>query len=192
MARNGFTLVEMASVLAVSAALLSVAMPSFGYLVASTRMSSASNDLLADLFLTRSEAMKRKLRVVMCKSRDGQTCAASGGWQQGWIVFADPDGDAMRAAGETLLRVQPPLERPAAADRHVHGGKVRELCAHWRDQAGGRRLPGRNAHGVQRIGRAGHRQADRAQLQRPPPHAKSAAAVLRLKTLSAGSRRPRS
>jgi type IV fimbrial biogenesis protein FimT len=112
MARNGFTLVEMASVLAVSAALLSVAMPSFGYLVASTRMSSASNDLLADLFLTRSEAMKRKLRVVMCKSRDGQTCAASGGWQQGWIVFADPDGDAMRAAGETLLRVQPPLDGP--------------------------------------------------------------------------------
>jgi type IV fimbrial biogenesis protein FimT len=45
----------------------------------------------------------------MCKSADGQTCAATGGWQQGWIVFADGDSDGQRDAAETLLRVQPPL-----------------------------------------------------------------------------------
>lgn len=109
MARNGFTLVEMLSVLAVTAVLAAVAVPSFGALAASTRTSTATNDLLADLFLTRSEAMKRRLRVVMCKSRDGLACAATGGWEQGWIVFADADGDGLRDAGETLLRVQQPL-----------------------------------------------------------------------------------
>jgi type IV fimbrial biogenesis protein FimT len=106
---RGFTLIETLAVLAVAAALLSIGVPSLASLASTSRVSSASSDLLADLFLTRSEAAKRKLRVVMCKSADGQSCAATGGWQQGWIVFVDNDSDAERDAGETLLRVQPAL-----------------------------------------------------------------------------------
>jgi type IV fimbrial biogenesis protein FimT len=106
-AQRGFTLVETLAVLAVAVILVSVAVPSFGALTRSTRVSSASNELLASLLLTRSEAIKRRHRVVMCRSGDGLSCAATGAWEQGWIVFADLDGDAERDAAEPLLLVQP-------------------------------------------------------------------------------------
>ena len=103
---RGFTLHEMLAVLAVSGALASVTVPSLSGVTHGARVSSASNDLLAGLLLTRSEAIKRKHRVVMCRSADGANCAAAGGWQQGWIVFADHDGDGERDAGEEILAVQ--------------------------------------------------------------------------------------
>lgn len=106
---RGFTLVEALAVLAIAAVLVSVAVPSLGALADSTRLSTVSNELLGDLLLTRSESIKRRLRVVMCKSADGQSCTAGGGWQQGWIVFADADGDGLRGVGESLLRTQPAL-----------------------------------------------------------------------------------
>lgn len=106
---RGFTLVECVIVLAVAALLASAAVPSFGFLVRRMQLSTAGSDLLGGLLLTRSEAIKRRVRVVMCKSADGQSCAAAGGWQQGWIVFADANGNGQRSAAEPLLHVQPAL-----------------------------------------------------------------------------------
>ena len=108
----GFTLIESLAVLVVAGVLASVALPSFGFLVRSTQLATAGNDLLAGLLLTRSEAIKRRARVVMCKSADGQACTFSGGWQQGWIVFADANGNGQRSASEPLLHVQPALAAP--------------------------------------------------------------------------------
>lgn len=104
---GGFSLVESLSVIAVLGVLAGVAVPSFQSLGGSMRVSSASNELLADLLLARSEAIKRRTRVVVCKSGDGQACATSGTWQQGWIVFADLDGNGLRAEAEPLLQRQP-------------------------------------------------------------------------------------
>lgn len=109
---RGFTFVECLAVLAVAGVLASVAVPSFGSLLRSTRLSAAGSELLAGLLLTRSEAIKRRVRVVMCKSADGQSCAASGGWHQGWIVFADANGNGQRSVSEPLLHVQPALAGP--------------------------------------------------------------------------------
>ena len=106
---HGFTLVETMSVLAVTAVLVSVAVPSMEDLIDSSRVTTAASELLGDLLLTRSEAIKRRTRVVICKSADGQSCTAAGGWQQGWIVFEDADADGLRGAAEKLVRMQPPL-----------------------------------------------------------------------------------
>lgn len=108
-AHRGFTLVEAITVAAVAAVLVSVAAPSLGALIDASRLTAASNELFADLLLTRSEAMKRRHKVVMCKSPDGLACAGAGGWEQGWIVFVDANDDGKRAPAETLLRRQPPL-----------------------------------------------------------------------------------
>lgn len=107
-AARGFSLVEVLSVVAVLGVLAGVAVPSFQAFGGSMRVSASSNELLADLLLARSEAIKRNTRVVVCKSRDGQACATAGSWQQGWIVFADQDGDGLHAAGEPVLQRQLP------------------------------------------------------------------------------------
>lgn len=100
---SGASLVELVAVAAIVALAAGLSAPSLHALIASVRVSAAANDLLADLLLARSEAIKRNTRVVLCKSSDGQVCAAAGGWQQGWIVFVDLDGNGMRATGEPLV-----------------------------------------------------------------------------------------
>ena len=109
-ASRGFTFVELLTVTAVAAVLLAVAVPALDALVDASRLSAASTELFADVVLTRSEAMKRRQKVVMCKSPDGSACSNGGGWEQGWIVFVDADDDARRDAGETVLRAQPSLD----------------------------------------------------------------------------------
>ena len=72
--------------------------------VRSVQLSSASNDLLAGLLMARSEAIKRNGRVVLCKSADGISCAGTGGWEQGWIVFHDGNNNGTRDGGEEIIQ----------------------------------------------------------------------------------------
>ena len=83
---RGFTLVEMMTALAVLAVLLAIGIPTFRDVALGSRLTASANDLLASVQLARSEAIKRNLTVTVCASADGATCAAGGGWEQGWIV----------------------------------------------------------------------------------------------------------
>lgn len=99
----GFTLVELLAVLAIASVLLGAAAPAFTALVRSVKLTTATNDLFGGLLLARSEAAKRNSRAVVCKSADGATCTAAGGWEQGWIVFHDADNNALRDASEPVI-----------------------------------------------------------------------------------------
>lgn len=101
---RGFTLVELMVVLAVVAILLGVAGPYFTEYIKNNRISGQSNSFHSALMLARSEALARITRVTACSSSNGTSCA-SGGWEQGWIVFVDSDNDAVVDGGETILRV---------------------------------------------------------------------------------------
>ena len=79
---------ELLITLAVLAVLMVVGVPSFKNASLGSRLSAAANDLLASVQLARSEAIKRNVTVTLCASADGATCAASGGWEQGWIIVA--------------------------------------------------------------------------------------------------------
>jgi type IV fimbrial biogenesis protein FimT len=103
MKQSGATLMELMVVLAISAILLTIGIPSFASLSKSSRLSSATNELIASLHLARSEAIKRNARTVMCKSEDGVSCIAGGGWQQGWLIFHDANNNAALDAGETVI-----------------------------------------------------------------------------------------
>lgn len=92
-------------VLVVLAVMLGIAVPSFAALIRDTRLSTATSDLHAAVFYTRSEAIKRSRRVTICTSSDGQFCAAGVGWHAGWIVFDDRNGNGLRDQDETVLRV---------------------------------------------------------------------------------------
>jgi type IV fimbrial biogenesis protein FimT len=87
--QNGFTLVELIFTLVIFAILLAMAIPSFSGLIASSRLSGTTNDLLAALAQTRAEAIRRGQRVTLCASANGTQCSNAGDWNQGWIIFTD-------------------------------------------------------------------------------------------------------
>ena len=108
-AAGGFTLIEMLAVVAVSALLMSLALPSFSAIIDSVKLSSATNVFLSGLHLARSEAIKRNSRVALCKTADGVSCAATGGWEQGWIVFHDANNNGARESSEVMILRELPL-----------------------------------------------------------------------------------
>jgi len=100
---SGFTLLELLVAVTASLVLLLVAAPSMSAAINSMKLTSASNDLVSHMYLARSEAIKRNGRVVLCKSSNGSTCASSGGWEQGWIVFHDTNNNGIIDGGELVI-----------------------------------------------------------------------------------------
>jgi type IV fimbrial biogenesis protein FimT len=110
----GMTLVELMVTLSLMATLLLIAIPGFRSQVASTRLTTATNELNATLTRARAESMRLGARVTVCKGDAGaSTCSSSTttGWEQGWMVFQDPTRSGSIAAidsGETTtFKVQP-------------------------------------------------------------------------------------
>jgi type IV fimbrial biogenesis protein FimT len=107
MKQGGFNITELLVVMAIVAILLGIGVPSYRYITNSYRMSSEVNGLLGDLQFARGEAIKEGQWVTACVSRDGANCdAGSTTWQEGWIVFQDPNGNQTVDPGDTVLRVQ--------------------------------------------------------------------------------------
>lgn len=103
MKQSGATLLELMVVLTIAVILLTVGIPGFASLIRSSRLSGATNELIGALHLARSEAIKRNVRAVMCPSATGGSCAGSGGWHQGWILFHDANNNAVLDIGEVVI-----------------------------------------------------------------------------------------
>lgn len=101
--QSGFTLIEALVALAIVAVLSALAVPSLASFGERMNLGTFTDDVLAHLHLARGEAIKRRGRVALCKSADGETCAGAGGWEQGWIVFHDADNNGMRTDGELVV-----------------------------------------------------------------------------------------
>ena len=98
---NGFTLMELMVTVAIAAIVMTIGIPSFQDTIRENRLTANTNTFVSSLNLARSEAIKSGRRVVMCISA-GSTCATSGGYDQGWIVFRDTNGDGQPNAGEII------------------------------------------------------------------------------------------
>jgi len=108
----GFTLTELMITLAIVGVLLVVGVPSLKAFMQGNQLIASTNELLSALHIARSEAIKLNSRVSICDSSDGKTCALTGDWSNGWIVFVDFDGNLVNngvpCAGintDCLLRV---------------------------------------------------------------------------------------
>ena len=107
----GISIVELVVSLAVVSILASTAVPTFSSFIQSNRLSKSTFDVLGTINLARTEAVKRRTRVVLCRSADPTltTPACSGSantWTTGWLVFASGDANSTYEAGtDTLLGV---------------------------------------------------------------------------------------
>lgn len=118
-AQHGFTLIELMIVVALLAIISAFALPAFQSFIASNRLTSEANELLAGLNLARSEAVRTQRHVVLCRTNgvvevdpsdpncpmkiEGCVETSAGSWL-GWAVFVDSDSDGVYARSECVLR----------------------------------------------------------------------------------------
>jgi type IV fimbrial biogenesis protein FimT len=112
--QSGFTLLELMIVITLMAVIMGFGLPNLQDFVRNSRMSSSANDIISDFNFARSEAVKRRVPVTLCKSEDGAACDDDDTDPfNRWLVFvddADPalvegtDGDGVIDAGEVILR----------------------------------------------------------------------------------------
>ncbi|WP_082040098.1 GspH/FimT family pseudopilin [Serpentinimonas raichei] len=100
---RGVTLIEVMVVVGIVAILAMMAAPNFRAMIERNQINSATNELMMGLQLARSEAIRLNSTVTLCRRavpinpNDAPSCANPldnpQGWQNGWIVFHDRDGD---------------------------------------------------------------------------------------------------
>jgi len=113
---KGFSLLELMTSLAIFFILGALGIPSYVGYVRNGELSNSATSLFSDLHLARSEAIKRKTTVSLCRSGDSMmdnpTCGGNANsWSDGWIVYVEVDGvqgNFNQAGGDVLLTVGAP------------------------------------------------------------------------------------
>lgn len=107
-------------VVALAGVILAIGVPNLRQFMLNNRMTGAANDLLAAVYMARTESIKRHSQAVVCFTSDATaaTPACDGDGRQGWIVFvddADPnaahanDNNGQADLGEEILIRHGPL-----------------------------------------------------------------------------------
>lgn len=112
---HGFTLIELIITLALAAIILTFAVPNMRSVIQNNRFATQANDFIADLSYARSEAIRRRTPVSVCKTANPTSATpvcdgnVNNGWQEGRVIFVDANGNGAIDPGDTLLRAREPL-----------------------------------------------------------------------------------
>lgn len=106
----GLTLVELMVAMAIVAIVAVVGMPSVSSFMDRGKIDVSTTKMLRSIVVARSEAVTRNQPVVMCTSNNGESCTTSD-WEDGWISYADENGDGGLDTGEPVVSVNGAVER---------------------------------------------------------------------------------
>jgi type IV fimbrial biogenesis protein FimT len=111
---RAFTLVEVVTVLAVVAILGLMVLPALGRFISANAVTAGATELQTALNYARGMALSRRSRVVLCRSGnvgvDDATCdqgpgsGSHDGYEDGWLIFVDPDHDGQPGSAQDILR----------------------------------------------------------------------------------------
>jgi type IV fimbrial biogenesis protein FimT len=130
---RGFTIIELMVVLVIASLMMGMAAPSLRNFTLDNSTASATNELVASLHLARMEAATLGARVVVCRSGTyvpgglptcdaGVADTAHDGYEDGWIVFKDDDGNWQPDQATDILRRQTPDTVSSITIRGQRGG----------------------------------------------------------------------
>lgn len=104
---RGYSLYDTLVTLTVVSVVATIGVPAFKQIISAQRMNTAVNTMVTALHLTRSEAIRRGERAVLCPSSDGLSCQGNGattGWHHGFLLYIDENANRERDAGEYVIR----------------------------------------------------------------------------------------
>lgn len=102
--RDGFSIVELMTILMIAGILLAVAVPNFQRMLQNQRLTTAANALFMAVNLTRSEAIHRGRRVDLVPAKGMQ-------WSSGWTIFIDGNNNQRPDADEIIIYTHEALHR---------------------------------------------------------------------------------
>ena len=105
---KGFTLLDALIAMAITAILLAVAVPAWSQAKAAATSASIRADLVSNLLDAVRHAAITGSEVVMCPN-GANGCGGSTRWDDGWLVFADINGNRAPDPNETRLARRGPL-----------------------------------------------------------------------------------
>lgn len=107
---SGFTLIEALVVIAITAILVAVGIPSFRTFTAGRSVDSHVAELSGALRLARAEAIKRGAPVTVCQTADPNAdppaCANAADWSTGWLIFVDRGDQGSFDNGDVLVQAR--------------------------------------------------------------------------------------
>lgn len=102
---NGFTLIELMAVVAITGILGAIGIPSARTFIEHQRASAAMSALHSHIALARIAAVTQNHRTVLCPSNDGHTCAGGTDWSQGWMAFVDKNSNRKLDTDDEVLQI---------------------------------------------------------------------------------------
>ena len=128
----GVSLFEVITTLGIASIVGVTALPAMLDLIANQHMTTAVNEFVTDLVVTRATAIAQGRTVILCPGTPTLGCADTKDFTNGLIVFVDSDEDNEFTPGaETLVRVAAALPRGVSAKKNGMHTRIEYRATGW-------------------------------------------------------------